>query len=485
MAGFSSSGDDVIERIIDVRPEPSISSENELIEKFDLKRCVEWIKEKNLTTVCLQFPDSLLHNSVQIALWLEKQTSHKVYILGDTSYGSCCVDEVASEHVNADGIIHFGHACLSPTSRLPVLYIFPKAHLDVEDCADALKTHLNRRIDQQTLILFDIQYHHCKESIKNHLSDFENLIFAELLDGSDSNTACSSDCQMSTSKEHTAKKLGRTYCLDGEELDQIIFIGPYEAQTLYNHSILFSGTTYYYTDGTVKDVSFNRSVQRRYYLMERLKDAKSVGILVATLGVDGYLKAVDRIRALARRRQKKCYVISVGKPNAAKLANFPEIDVYVMISCPEAVLESEKDFLQPVLSLAEAELALNETRPFTNRLSKDFRDFIPGGECFEPLPSGTLENEEPDVSLLSNKIRCVTTDCSSEETCSDQSVQTRANMSVNVVSSHLSNRTWQGLDPAIGQTEVVKAVLGRSGIASGYSNEQDKPHISADDDNPS
>ena len=26
---------------------------------------------------------------------------------------SCCVDEVAAEHIGADGIIHFGHACLT------------------------------------------------------------------------------------------------------------------------------------------------------------------------------------------------------------------------------------------------------------------------------------------------------------------------------------------------------------------------------------
>lgn len=27
-------------------------------------------------------------------------------------------------HINADGIIHFGHACLSKVSRLPVHYVF-------------------------------------------------------------------------------------------------------------------------------------------------------------------------------------------------------------------------------------------------------------------------------------------------------------------------------------------------------------------------
>lgn len=27
---------------------------------------------------------------------------------------SCCVDEVAAEHINADVVVHYGRACLSP-----------------------------------------------------------------------------------------------------------------------------------------------------------------------------------------------------------------------------------------------------------------------------------------------------------------------------------------------------------------------------------
>lgn len=27
---------------------------------------------------------------------------------------SCCVDEVAAQHVDADFVVHYGHTCLSP-----------------------------------------------------------------------------------------------------------------------------------------------------------------------------------------------------------------------------------------------------------------------------------------------------------------------------------------------------------------------------------
>ena len=37
-----------------------------------------------------------------------------LFVLGDTSYGACCVDEVAAQHLSADVIVHYGRTCLSP-----------------------------------------------------------------------------------------------------------------------------------------------------------------------------------------------------------------------------------------------------------------------------------------------------------------------------------------------------------------------------------
>lgn len=53
--------------------------------------------------VCLQFPDDLIPFSIAILEELKKNTSVQLCILGDTSYGSCCVDEVSAIlHVHFD-----------------------------------------------------------------------------------------------------------------------------------------------------------------------------------------------------------------------------------------------------------------------------------------------------------------------------------------------------------------------------------------------
>src|SRR5205085_7855469 len=56
--------------------------------------------------------------------WDKSTEPVKLTILADTSYGACCVDEIAAEHVDADAVVHYGRACLSPTARLPVIYGF-------------------------------------------------------------------------------------------------------------------------------------------------------------------------------------------------------------------------------------------------------------------------------------------------------------------------------------------------------------------------
>ncbi len=56
------------------------------------------------------------------------------------------------------------------------------------------------------------------------------------------------------------------------------------------------------------------------------------GIVVGTLGVAGYLEAAEAIKKLAQAAGKKTYTLLMGKPSPVKLANFPEVDVFVLIA---------------------------------------------------------------------------------------------------------------------------------------------------------
>ena len=51
------------------------------------------------------------------------------------------------------------------------------------------------------------------------------------------------------------------------------------------------------------------------------------------------------------------YTIAVGKLNVPKIANFLEIDVFVLVACPENSLLDSRDFFKPVITPYELELA--------------------------------------------------------------------------------------------------------------------------------
>ena len=60
----------------------------------------------------------------------------QVFVLGDTSYSPCCVDEVAASHLDAEIVIHFGPTCLTPTSKLPIYFAFGRCQVDVDALAN-------------------------------------------------------------------------------------------------------------------------------------------------------------------------------------------------------------------------------------------------------------------------------------------------------------------------------------------------------------
>lgn len=116
--------------------EPPISSNKLPSRRFEFSVCRLDPFRLSLQ-IALQFPDELLHDSVPVYKALRQILGPEInlYVLADTSYGrqvsglqpffsgalnskrlfldSCCVDEVAAEHVNSDLVIHYGHTCLS------------------------------------------------------------------------------------------------------------------------------------------------------------------------------------------------------------------------------------------------------------------------------------------------------------------------------------------------------------------------------------
>lgn len=140
------------------------------MEQYDISATASYILDRGFTRVALQFPDDLLRASVEVTSLLRSALSERrhginLYVMADTTYGSCCVDEVAAAHVDAQCVIHYGHACLSQTSRLPVYFVFGRGRIDTRRCSKEILSFRSSQ-NQPVVVLFGLDYAHAIEDIK-------------------------------------------------------------------------------------------------------------------------------------------------------------------------------------------------------------------------------------------------------------------------------------------------------------------------------
>nr|XP_040022872.1 2-(3-amino-3-carboxypropyl)histidine synthase subunit 2 [Gasterosteus aculeatus aculeatus] len=488
---FSSSSENVIQRVVHVTGKIN-APQGELEELYQIRKTCDFINEHQFERVALQFPNELLVDSVAVAVEIESNSNAKPFILGDTSYGSCCVDEVAAEHVGANCIVHYGSACLSPSKRLPLMYVFERRALDLEKCSAAFRD-LHPDTQSHVVILYDVNYVHAiNDLLTLLLPDYPNIIISELVvEGehcySHGRTKRQHDDTSLSDDSQVVYQFGRRFTLkEGLSItDYRMFYVGQEGATLRNFMMTWNRCSFcsfdpIKTTARTESVSINRALMKRYYAIERAKDASVVGILVGTLGVADYLSIIQQLKETIRGAGKKSYVFAMGKLNVPKLANFLEIDIFVLIACPENSLLDSSEFYKPVVTPFEMEVACNKKREWSEEYVTDFRHLLPGGQSHVPLADRQEDDDETDVSLITGALRSQNLLSSEPEVSSFGSSVVLRNQALTVANtnsaaSFLSERSWRGLEKKLGETPVVKAVEGRRGIAIAYEEEGTSP----------
>ena len=437
---------------------------------FDIDKCVEFIKQGNHQNVCLQFPDELLSYSNSVSVMIEKICGFKCAILADTSYGSCCVDEVAAQHFEADAIIHFGHSCLSQAESNSVLYIFGKSSFDATDFIMKIKKTFS---DEYLLVFYDVCYYVAIQEEKQRLiQNCPKLVLSEIklqtnVKADDDSNICET-C------------FGRSYSLTKNLSEyKIVYIGG-ESLALNNFILKFNRIAIFSYDPTTKTmvrqgVNVNKLLMKRFYLIEKAKDASIVGIIIGTLGIARHKEMLTRMQKVLKTAGKKFYTFLVGKINVPKLANYAEIDIFVLIACPENSLINSSEFYKPIVTPFEMEIACLRGREWTGEYITEFEMLLPG--CSNHVDvEDEEESTEPEYSLITGQLRnklSLKDDehrNSTDVVLSNQENQLMAEKPLNAA-QFLSSRTWQGLQVETEDTKIEKISEGRSGIAMQYSNE--------------
>ena len=337
------------------------------------------------------------------------------------------------------------------------MYVFTRRECGKELLVKELREKLCGKVDK-VVLLYDVEYQH-------ELGDLE-VEGLEVVVGQ-----CSEEGQ-------GVKKFGRTFkidsidCLDG---CTIVYVGR-GGQILLNFMYNLPKSEFLVFENSnliPAGVPVSKMLMKRYFLVEKTKDAERIGLLVGTLGTSNYGDILDKLRSTIKNAGKKVYTFLVGKPNVAKLANFPEIDVFVLVACPETSVLDSKEFLQPIITPYELELACNKGQEWSGQLVTDYRDLLSGGEKFTEVTEPAEFEEDGDVSLISGKVRSLGLKSVGE---GEGELVVVNNKTVSLIhekggGQFLAGRSWGGLEQKLGKTEVGEVVEGRKGVASGYEGE--------------
>jgi 2-(3-amino-3-carboxypropyl)histidine synthase len=135
--------------------------------------------------VALQLPEGLLMYATTIAdllaVWsrriaaqLATETTYRgvedVIVMGDVTYGACCIDDYSCRALDCALLVHYGHSCLVPTTHttLPVLYVFVDILIDLDHFVRTVT--LNFSAAQRLLLVSTIQFSQALHQAQLHLA---------------------------------------------------------------------------------------------------------------------------------------------------------------------------------------------------------------------------------------------------------------------------------------------------------------------------
>ena len=327
---------------------------------FELSKSLDRIYKDQASHVALQMPEGLLMYATILADILKRCAPFltQVSILGDVTYGACCVGDLDAKALGASLLIHYGHSCLVPIQHtvVPCLYVFVELQIDVHhmvDCVCATLPH-----PQPLALLGTVQFRQGlvqarqlleKRGYKSKLPQVKPLSPGEVL-------GC-------TSPKNIEEEIV-VFCADGRfHLEACMIANPQVKQFLrYDpYSKVLSQEVY--------DNSMMHEM-RRSAIQKAVRGSK-FGIILGTLGRQGNPAILQRIRQLLIEHKKQSIVMLLSEISPQKLSLLPQLDAWVQIACPRLSVDWGHHFSVPVLSPYELHVAL-EKCDFISTYPMDF-----------------------------------------------------------------------------------------------------------------
>lgn len=312
---------------------------------FEIHKTVWRIKELNAKRVALQMPEGLLLFATTISDIIEEFTGAESVIMGDVTYGACCIDDYTARALGVDLLVHYGHSCLIPvdkTAGIKVLYIFVDIKIDAVHCIESLQASLP--VLTKIALVSTIQFASTLQAVASEMrkAGYEVTIPQSRPLSPGEILGC------------TAPQIR---CADA-----VVYLGDgrfhLEAAMIANPKLRAYRYDPYDKTLTEEFYDHERMLSTRRNAIERTKGADKFGLILGTLGRQGNPDVLKTIERRIKLLKKDSVVILLSEIFPDKLKLFDDIDAFVQVACPRLSIDWGTAFEKPLLTPYEGAVSL-------------------------------------------------------------------------------------------------------------------------------
>jgi 2-(3-amino-3-carboxypropyl)histidine synthase len=309
---------------------------------IDEAKIFSTISERNPRSVALDGPDGILKKIQSCAEKLRDKYNIPVYIIGDTSWGSCDLNIHAAEMLGVDILFNIGHTISMDSFGTKVIMVNAFDDIDFSKIAQQCAVELKKKNFKIISLATISQYIHSMQNVKEI---FESHGFEVIIGRGKGHL---NDGQVFGCEFYPVYDTK-------DQVDAYLFLG----QSIFHSASIaivtqkptFMLDPYFNEYSEISDIA--RKLEKKAILtVYKAQDAETIGIIIGLKeGQFAKIKALE-LKKLLEGVGKKIILIAMTEITDERLLSFQGIDAFIQVACPR--IGTDNHFHKPVLSVPQA-----------------------------------------------------------------------------------------------------------------------------------
>lgn len=302
-------------------------------------------------------PEGLLIYAPIIADILEQFCGVESIVMGDVTYGACCIDDFTAKALGCDFLIHYAHSCLVPVdvTGIKVLYVFVTIEIDTEHLLSTLTHHFpaGSRLTMVSTIQFNPTLHFIQKQLESRGITVLTPQIAPLSKGE----------VLGCTSARLKKRDNNKDNIDDDSWDAIVYLGDgrfhLESAMIHNPEIPAYKYDPYSRKFTIEEYDFKQLDDVRREAVNVARKGKTAGLILGSLGRQGNPVTLNMLYERLKERGLDVVTVVLSEIFPDKLAMFDDVDFWVQVACPRLSIDWGYAFPKPLLTPYEAMVAMD------------------------------------------------------------------------------------------------------------------------------